>query len=116
MTSGAIRSNTGGLLARGNLSQNKRMVIYLDNGLKNSGSRTQFLKRMVQFADWSGLEIRLAYYSPYHSKYNRIERCRSALERKWNGALLTCWAVVQWFALRITRKRQHPTVCRLTAR
>jgi hypothetical protein len=32
----------------------KHLVIYLDNGPKNSGRRTQFLKRMVQFADWSG--------------------------------------------------------------
>jgi hypothetical protein len=37
-------------------------VIYPDNGPKNSGRRTQFLKRMVEFADWSGLEIRLVYY------------------------------------------------------
>ena len=67
----------------------RRLVIYPDNGPKNSGRRTQFLKRMVQFADWSGLEIRLVYYPPYHSKYNPIERCWSALERKWNGVLLT---------------------------
>jgi hypothetical protein len=59
----------------------KRLVIYLDNGPKNSGRRTQFLKRMVQFADWSGLEIHLVYYPPYHSKYNPVERCWSALER-----------------------------------
>ena len=98
--------------ARGNLSHIKRLVIDLDNGPKNSGSRTQFLKRMVQFADGSGLTVRLVSYPPYHSKYNRIERCWSALERKWNGALLTCWAVVQWFALRMTWKRQHPTVSR----
>jgi Rhodopirellula transposase DDE domain len=39
----------------------KRLVIYRDNGPKNSGRRTQFLKRMVQFADWSGLELRLVY-------------------------------------------------------
>src|SRR3954451_14437516 len=50
--------------------QVKRLVIYLDNGPKNSGRRTQFLKRMVQFADQSGLEIRWVYYPPYHSKYN----------------------------------------------
>ena len=43
---------------------------------------------MVQFADWSGLEVRLVYYPPYHSKYNPIERCWSALEKKWNGVLL----------------------------
>ena len=53
----------------------KRLVIYLDNGPENSGRRTQFLKRMVQFADWSGLELHLVYYPPYHSKYNPIERC-----------------------------------------
>jgi Rhodopirellula transposase DDE domain len=39
----------------------KRLVISLDNGPKNSGRRTQFLKRMIQFADWSRLEIRLMY-------------------------------------------------------
>lgn len=36
----------------------KRLVIYLDNGPHNSGRRTQFLKRMVKFADWLGLEVR----------------------------------------------------------
>jgi hypothetical protein len=98
---------------RATLSHVKRLVLYLDNGPKNSGTRTQFLKRMVQFADWSGLEIRLVYYPPYHSKYNRIERCWAALEKKWNGVLLTCWAVVWEFACRMTWNRQHPTVCRL---
>ena len=67
----------------------RRLVIYLDNGPNNSGTRTQFLKRMIEFADWSGLEIRLVYYPPYHSKYNPIERCWSILEQKWGGALLT---------------------------
>ena len=91
----------------------KRLVIDLDNGPKNSGRRTQFLKRMVEFADWTGLEIRLVYYPPYHSKYNPIERCWSALEKKWNGVLLTCLKVVLQCALRMTWKGQHPTVKRL---
>jgi transposase len=91
----------------------KRLVIYLDNGPKNSGRRTQFLKRMVQFADWSGLEIRLVYYPPYHSKYNPIERCWSALEKKWNGVLLNCVEVVLQCARRMTWKGRHPTVKRL---
>lgn len=90
--------------------QIKRLVIYLDNGPKNSGRRTQFLKRMVQFADWSGLEIQLVYYPPYHSKYNPIERCWSALERKWNGELLNCLEVVLQCARRMTWKGRHPTV------
>jgi hypothetical protein len=91
----------------------KRLVISLDNGPKNSGRRTQFLKRMVDFADWSGLEIRLVYYPPYHSKYNRIERCWSALERKWNGVLLNSLEVVLRCALRMTWKGSHPTVRQL---
>ena len=62
----------------------RRLVIYRDNGPHNSGSRTQFLKRMIEFADWSGLEIRLVYYPPYHSKYNPIESRRAGIGRSWN--------------------------------
>ena len=95
---------------RVDLGHVKRLVIYLDNGPKNSGRRTQFLKRMVQFADWSGLEVRLVYYPPYHSKYNRIERCWSSLEKKWNGVLLNSLGVVLQCALRMTWKGSHPAV------
>jgi len=52
-------------------------------------SRTQFLKRMVQFADDIGKPVQLLYYPPYHSKYNPIERCWGILEKHWNGAKLT---------------------------
>ena len=88
----------------------KRLVIDLDNGPNNSGRRTQFLKRMVEFADWSGLEVRLVYYPPYHSKYNPIERCWSILEQKWGGVLLVNWPVILECALRMTWKGRHPTV------
>ncbi len=94
----------------------KRLVIYLDNGPHNGGNRTQFLKRMLQFADWSGLEVRLVYYPPYHSKYNPIERCWASLEKKWNGVLLTCWEVVRAYALRMTWRKKHPVVERLVRR
>jgi hypothetical protein len=98
---------------RADLGHIKRLVIYLDKGPKNSGRRTQFLKRMVQFADRSGLEIRLVYYPPYHSKYNRIERCWSAPEKKWNGVLLDGLKVVLQCASRMTWKGRNPTVKRL---
>jgi transposase len=98
---------------RPGLGHIKRLVIDLDNGPKNSGRRTQFLKRMVEFADRSGLEIRLVYDPPYQSKYNPIERCWSALEKKGNGVLLTCLKVVLQCALRMKWKGQHPTVKRL---
>ena len=99
--------------AKAGLGHVKRVVISLDNGPKNSGRRTQFLRRMVEFADWSGLEVRLVYFPPYHSKYNPIERCWSALERKWNGVLLDRLKVVLQCALRMTWKGHHPPVRRL---
>ena len=91
----------------------RRLVIYLDNGPNNSGTRTQFIRRLVEFADCSGLVIRLVYYPPYHSKYNPIERCWSTLEQKWGGALLNCLKVILQQALRMIWKGCHPTVKRL---
>ena len=47
------------------------------------------MKRLVDFSDRHQLTLELAYYPPYHSKYNPIERCWGILENHWNGALLT---------------------------
>jgi len=66
----------------------KELVINLDNGPNSSGRRTQFIRRMTEFADKTGLRIRLVYYPPYHSKYNPIERCQGILEEHWNGEIL----------------------------
>jgi hypothetical protein len=46
------------------------LVINLDNGPECHSRRTQFLFRMALFAHHTGLKITLAYYPPYHSKYN----------------------------------------------
>ena len=66
----------------------KQLVINLDNGPECNGRRSQFLLRMTQFADLTGLCVRLVYYPPYHSKYNAIERYWAGLEKSWNGYLL----------------------------
>jgi transposase len=71
------------------LSVLNQLVINLDNGPECSGRRSQFLRRMVEFADTTGLCIRLVYYPPYHSKYNAIERYWAGLEKSWNGYLLS---------------------------
>jgi len=70
------------------LSHIQRLVINMDNGPECSGRRSQFLYRMAEFADATGLLIRLVYYPPYHSKYNGIERYWAGLEKSWNGYLL----------------------------
>jgi len=48
--------------------------------MENSSSRTQFIKRLVEFSEKSNIKIKLAYYPPYHSKYNPIERVWGAYE------------------------------------
>lgn len=76
------------------LSHLKRLVINMDNGPECSGHRSQFLQRMVEFADMTSLSVRLTYYPPYHSKYNAIERYWAGLEKSWNGYLLDTVSVV----------------------
>jgi Rhodopirellula transposase DDE domain len=74
----------------------KQLVINVDNGPECSGRRTQFLLRLTEFADKTGLCVRLVYYPPYHSKYNSIERYWAGLEKSWNGYLLdTVETVIQ---------------------
>lgn len=67
----------------------RRLLINLDNGPEIASSRTQFMKRLVDFSDRQQLILELAYYPPYHSKYNPIERCWGILENHWNGSLLS---------------------------
>ena len=57
------------------------------------------MKRMVEFSDRHQLTVEMAYYPPYHSKYNPIERCWGILENHWNGTLLnTVTDALQWAA------------------
>ncbi len=73
---------------QGRMDGIKQLVVNMDNGPECSGHRSQFLRRMVDFADREQLDVRLIYYPPYHSKYNGIERYWGGLERSWNGHLL----------------------------
>ena len=64
------------------------LVINADNGTECSGLRTQWLKRLYEFSQSTGTTIELAYYPPYHSKYNPVERLWGVLENHWRGELL----------------------------
>ena len=100
---------------QGRLSQINQLVINLDNGPQNSSRRTQFMKRMVEFADKNNIEIVLAYYPPYHSKYNPIERSWGILENHWSGTLLNSIETTLEWAKTMTWKGIHPVVELLTA-
>jgi Rhodopirellula transposase DDE domain len=82
----------------------------VDNGPESSGVRTQFLQRMVEFADYTRKPIQLLYYPPYHSKYNPIERCWGILEQHWNGALLDSVETMLEWAKSMTWKGIKPVV------
>jgi len=90
------------------------LVLNPDNGPENHSHRTQFMHRLVQFAADSGLTVRLAYYPPYHSKYNPVERRWGILEQHWNGTLLDACDTVLQFAATMTWKGARPTVTLVT--
>jgi transposase len=90
------------------------LVINLDNGPENHSRRTQFMQRIVQFAQQYHLTVRLAYYPPYHSKYNPVERCWGILENHWNGSLLDSLDAVLHFGASMTWKGKHPLVALVT--
>ena len=74
-----------------------RLMIELDNGPELSSARTQFLKRLIEFAHRTSLTIELVYGPPDHSKYNPIERCWGILEQHGNGTLLsTIETALKW--------------------
>jgi transposase len=85
------------------------LVINADNGPENSGSRTQWLKRLVEFSATYGVKIQLAYFPPYHSKYNPVERVFGVLEKYWNGDPLRSVEQALGMASAMTYNGVHPT-------
>jgi hypothetical protein len=88
----------------------KTLLLNQDNGPENHSRRTQFMKRIVDFAQTHQLNLRLAYFPPYHSKYNPIERTWGILENHWNGSVLDEIETVVKFAQTMTWKGLHPVV------
>jgi Rhodopirellula transposase DDE domain len=87
-----------------------RLHIELDNGPEIASSRTQFMKRLVEFADRHRVEVELVYLPPYHSKYNPIERLWGVLEQHWNGTLLGSVAEVLRWAGTMTWRTIRPLI------
>ena len=90
----------------------RKLVLDLDNGPENSGSRSQWLLRMVLLAQKYGWVVVLVYYPPYHSKYNPIERLWGILENYWRGELLDSEAAALGYAANMTYNGKHPQVHR----
>lgn len=86
------------------------LVINQDNGPECHSRRTQLMKRLIELADETQRTIELAYYPPYHSKYNPIERVWGVLENYWNGSLLDTLETVVQLAQNMTYQGLHPVV------
>lgn len=90
-------------------------MLNLDNGPENHSHRSQFMYRLVQFAQRPRVTVRLAYYPPYHSKYHPVERCWGVLENYGRGELLDSEAAILGYARRMTYNGVHPQVQRVQA-
>lgn len=85
-------------------------VINADNGPENNSRRTQFMHRLVSWVNTEQIPIQLAYYPPYHSKYNSVERTFGWLEQHWNGSLLDTVDTVLNSAQSLEFKGKRPFV------
>ena len=61
------------LQGRGQYPRARRLLLLCDGGGSNSASRYVFKEELQKLAERLGLEIRVAHYPPYCSKYNPIE-------------------------------------------
>ena len=95
---------------RDRFPQIKKLVINADNGPENHSRRTQFMSRLVNWVNSAQISIQLAYYPPYHSKYNPVEKTFGWLEQHWNGSLLDSIDAVLNFARSLEFKGNHPFV------
>ena len=96
--------------AMGYSGSGKSLLLNADNGPENNSSRTQFIKRIVGFSAKHDAEVTLAYYPPYHSKYNPVERVWGVLEQHWNGSLLDREEAVVNYIRTMTYDQKPPNV------
>jgi len=101
---------------RSRFLQVKTLLINQDNGPENHSRRTQFMQRITTFADTFQITIDLAYYPPYHSKYNPIERVWGVVEKRWNGSLLDTVETVLNFAKNLSWKDLPPKGVKLVTK
>jgi hypothetical protein len=67
----------------------KRLLILCDGGGSNGSRSWLFKSELQRFADQTGLEVRVAHYPPFKSKYNPIEhRMFPHVDRSYRGVIL----------------------------
>ena len=75
-----------------------KLLVLCDGGGSNSASRYVFKEQLQRLADRLGLEIRVAHYPPYCSKYNPIEhRLFPHVTRACRGVIFRCLETVRHY-------------------
>lgn len=75
-----------------------KLLVMCDGGGSNSASRYVFKEELQKLADRLGLEIRVAHYPPYCSKYNPIEhRVFPHVTRACRGVIFRALETVRYY-------------------
>ncbi len=76
----------------------EKLLVLCDGGGSNSASRYVFKEELQELADRLGLEIRVAHYPPYCSKYNPIEhRLFPHVTRACRGVIFRALETVRYY-------------------
>jgi hypothetical protein len=76
----------------------KELLVLCDGGGSNSASRYVFKEQLQKLADRLGIEIRVAHYPPYCSKYNPIEhRLFPHVTRACRGVIFRTLETVRYY-------------------
>jgi len=86
------------------------LLLNADNGPECHSRRTQFMKRICEFALQHNIKVKLCYYPPYHSKYNPVERVWGGLEQHWNADIMDTEMTVFKFAQSFRWAKKKATV------
>jgi len=83
---------------RADYPQSKKLLVLCDGGGSNSASRYVFKEQLQKLASRLGVEIRVAHYPPYCSKYNPIEhRLFPHVTRACRGVIFRTLETVRYF-------------------
>jgi len=78
--------------------QAKKLLVLCDGGGSNSATMYLFKEDLQKLANWLSIEIRVAHYPPYCSKYNPIEhRLFPHLTRACRGVIFHTLKTVQYY-------------------
>ncbi len=65
-----------------------KIILFLDNGPENSSRRKLWMYHIIKLSIELNITIELAYYPPYHSKYNKIEHFWGVLQKHWSRLII----------------------------